>query len=73
MKYFLVIRNAKSENENVLQFDHYNDLKTKEQELHKSGHNGELVPCHGASMKEFLDTFTEYRPKNWRQLLTKHK
>lgn len=72
MKYFLVVRNHKKENETVLQFDHYDQLKIKEDELHKAGHKGELVPCHGSNMKDLLDTFTEYRPKNWRQLIAKN-
>ena len=72
MKYFLVVRNMKKENETVLEFNRWEELKEKQAEMEKSGHKGELVPCHGSSMRDLLNTFTEYRPKNWRQLLSQH-
>ena len=72
MKYFLVIRNAKKENEDVLQFDDWNELKKKEEELHRSGHKGELVPCHATDIRQLFDTFTEYRCKNWQKLIQKY-
>lgn len=73
MKFFLVIRNMNKENEDVVQFDSWDELKKKEVELHHAGHRGELVPCHGSDMKDFLDTFTEYRPKHWQKLIQKYR
>jgi len=35
----------------------------------KSGHEGQLVIGYGSSMNDFLTSFTEYRPKNWKDLI----
>lgn len=59
--FFLVIRNERNENVEVLEFGTLESLEQKESDLLNAGHMGELVTGHGDNMESFLATYTEYR------------
>lgn len=69
MKYFIVVRNEKKQNESIVETNSMSEAKRKKDEIQRSGHKGELVIAYGSTLKEMLETFTEYRPKNWRDLI----
>jgi ppGpp synthetase/RelA/SpoT-type nucleotidyltranferase len=64
MKYFVVQRHHKTkENMDVSEHSSFQEAKAHKKKLQAKGHKGEAVIGHGRSKKEFLDTFSEYRPK----------
>jgi hypothetical protein len=71
MKNFLVVRDEHKNTLEVLEFDTTADARKEKLSRRKSGHKGELVLAYGSDLKSFLETFTEYRPENWRELIRK--
>lgn len=73
MKYFVVLRNEKKQTENIVEKNSMGEAKKEKEAIERKGHKGEVVIAYGSNLKEMLDTFTEYRPKNWRQLIQGQK
>ena len=71
MKDFLVVRNQKSETVDIIEFDTFEELRAKEAEMYKAGHQGELIPCTAKDMDNLLSAFTEYRPPIGKNLSTR--
>jgi hypothetical protein len=69
MKYYLVIRDKKNKNLDVKEYPTMKKASAVKEAMVKSGHQGQLVIGYGSSMNDFLTSFTEYRPKNWKDLI----
>lgn len=69
MKNFLVVRNEKKQNIEVLEFDSMAEARKEKMKRRQEGHKGELVVAFGKDMESFLESFTEYRPANWKDLI----
>lgn len=70
MKHYLVVRDKNKKNLEVLEFNTQADAEKEKKNRLAKGHQGELVIGYGSSMGSFLRTFTEYRPANWRELIS---
>jgi len=69
MKYYLVIRDTKNKNLDVQEYPTMKKAVAIKEAMLKKGHKGQLVIGYGSSMNDFLTSFTEYRPKNWKDLV----
>lgn len=67
MKYYAVKRDEDKTNR-VFQFDSFKDAKKFQKQAIKGGHKGEVPVAYAANEKEFLETFNEYQPENWREI-----
>ena len=69
-KYYGVIRDESKNNLKVIQFGDFKAAKRFKEDLREKGHKGEIPLAYSKSMTEFLETFHEYRPDNWRAIAT---
>jgi ppGpp synthetase/RelA/SpoT-type nucleotidyltranferase len=68
MKYYATKRDSAKQNK-VYEFESFKDAKKFKEDEIKGGHEGEIPIAYAGSQEEFLETFNEYRPENWRDLL----
>jgi len=72
MKYYLVVRDENTkENSDVLQFDTMQQARHERDQLKKKT-AGEVVLVYAKDIKAMFSTFSEYKPKNWKDYVARY-